>query len=140
MEGNTGDTHRNCLGLLDRSGERGFGSPRRHRAPPRDPKRHPSRSTTASPPPPQVDNPDQRIGEDIASFTNHCISVVVVVVGSLLKLASFIGVLFSISPYLTAFVVAYSLAESVLTAWVFGPRLTQITFDHAKREADFRYP
>ncbi|CAN0249526.1 unnamed protein product, partial [Hapterophycus canaliculatus] len=48
-----------------------------------------------------VDNPDQRIGEDISTFTKNCIDVVVVFVGAVLKVGSFVGVLMSISPRLT---------------------------------------
>lgn len=86
----------------------------------------------------QVDNPDQRIGEDISSFTQNCISVIVVLVGSVLKMASFVGVLLSISPNLTAFVVAYSLAGTVITTSFFGAQLKHFVFEGAKREANFR--
>ena len=85
-----------------------------------------------------MDNPDQRIGEDIASFTTHCISMLVVFVGSVLKIGSFVGVLLSISPQLTAFVVLYSLAGTFLTTFMFGARLKHLIFEEAKREANFR--
>lgn len=86
----------------------------------------------------QVDNPDQRIGEDISTFTENCISVVVVFVGSVLKVGSFVGVLLSISPRLTAFVVVYSLAGTFSTTMLFGARLKHLIFEGAKREANFR--
>lgn len=86
----------------------------------------------------QVDNPDQRIGEDISTFTKNCIDVVVVFVGAVLKVGSFVGVLLSISPRLTAFVVAYSLAGTLSTTALFGARLKHLIFEGAKREANFR--
>jgi len=90
------------------------------------------------PPTEQVDNPDQRIGEDISSFTKHCIDVFVVFVGAVLKLGSFVGVLLSISPSLTAFVVVYSLVGTLITTALFGERLKHLTFEGAKHEANFR--
>ncbi|CAM9222604.1 unnamed protein product [Ectocarpus fasciculatus] len=86
-----------------------------------------------------VDNPDQRIGEDISTFTKNCIDVVVVFVGAVLKVGSFVGVLMSISPRLTAFVVAYSLAGTLSTTALFGARLKHLIFEGAKREANFRF-
>lgn len=86
-----------------------------------------------------VDNPDQRIGEDISTFTQNCISVLVVFVGSLLKLGSFIGVLLSISPTLTVFVALYSLFGTAMTTYMFGATLKHLTFEGAKREANFRF-
>lgn len=86
----------------------------------------------------QVDNPDQRIGEDISTFTKNCIDVVVVFVGALLKVGSFVGVLLSISPRLTAFVVVYSALGTLSTTALFGARLKHLIFEGAKREANFR--
>lgn len=87
----------------------------------------------------QVDNPDQRIGEDISTFTSNCISVLVVFVGSVLKVGSFVGVLLSISPRLTAFVLVYSIAGTLSTTAMFGARLKHLIFEGAKREANFRW-
>ncbi|CAN0130773.1 unnamed protein product [Ectocarpus sp. 6 AP-2014] len=86
-----------------------------------------------------VDNPDQRIGEDISTFTKNCIDVVVVFVGSVLKVGSFVGVLLSISPRLTAFVVAYSVVGTLSTTALFGARLKHLIFEGAKREANLRF-
>lgn len=85
-----------------------------------------------------MDNPDQRIGEDISSFTTNCIAVVVVFVGAVLKMGSFVGVLLSISPRLTAFVIVYSIAGTLSTTAMFGARLKHLIFEGAKREANFR--
>lgn len=40
-----------------------------------------------------IDNPDQRIAEDIASFTGNTVSIVIILVGKLLNLAAFSRVL-----------------------------------------------
>ncbi|CAN0492663.1 unnamed protein product, partial [Discosporangium mesarthrocarpum] len=86
----------------------------------------------------KVDNPDQRIGEDVSLFTSHCISIMVVFVGRALNVFSFVGVLLSISPQLTVFVVGYSLAGTMLTTALFGEKLKHLSFEGAKKEANFR--
>ena len=85
-----------------------------------------------------MDNPDQRIGEDISTFTTNCIAVLVVFVGSVLKVGSFVGVLLSISPRLTVFVLVYSIMGTLSTTALFGARLKHLIFEGAKREANFR--
>ncbi|KAG5181237.1 ATP-binding cassette transporter, subfamily D, member 8, SmABCD8 [Tribonema minus] len=45
----------------------------------------------------------------------------------------------AISPRLTIFVVGYSLLGTVLTLGVFGNRLKHLTFESAKKEANFRF-
>ena len=64
--------------------------------------------------------------------------MVVVFVGALLKVGSFVGVLLSISPRLTAFVVVYSALGTLSTTALFGARLKHLIFEGAKREANFR--
>ena len=85
-----------------------------------------------------MDNPDQRIGEDISTFTTNCIAVLVVFVGAVLKVGSFVGVLLSISPRLTVFVLVYSIVGTLSTTAMFGARLKHLIFEGAKREANFR--
>lgn len=85
-----------------------------------------------------MDNPDQRIGEDISTFTTNCIAVLVVFVGAVLKVGSFVGVLLSISPRLTFFVLVYSIMGTLSTTAMFGARLKHLIFEGAKREANFR--
>ena len=60
-------------------------------------------------------------------------------VGKAVNVGSFIGVLLSISPQLTLFVVAYSALGSALTLGAFGNRLKHLTFEGVKKEANFRF-
>ena len=55
----------------------------------------------------QIDNPDQRIAEDIRSFTTTTLSFALIFLNSILAVVSFSGVLWTISPLL--FGVAVSL-------------------------------
>jgi len=87
----------------------------------------------------EIDNPDQRIAEDINSFTQKSLYFLLVLVGALLQLIAFSGVLWSISRALVAFLVVYAIVGTVVTLRVFGKVLIGLNFYQLKREADFRF-
>ncbi|QOV23511.1 ABC transporter ATP-binding protein/permease [Anabaenopsis elenkinii] len=86
----------------------------------------------------KIDNPDQRIAEDIRSFTRTSLSFSLLILTSVITLISFTGVLLSISVSLSVALVVYAIFGTVVTAWL-GQRLIGINFNQLKREADFRY-
>lgn len=87
----------------------------------------------------QVDNPDQRLAEDIKNVTQRLVSLFVIFLDSLVQLIGFIGVLWLISPILMYSLVTYAVVGSVVTTLMFGKVLIGINFEQLKREADFRY-
>lgn len=87
----------------------------------------------------EIDNPDQRIAEDINSFTQKSLYFLLVLVGALLQLIAFSGVLWSISRALVAFLVVYAIVGTAVTLLVFGKVLIGLNFYQLKREADFRF-
>ncbi|WP_375468985.1 ABC transporter ATP-binding protein/permease [uncultured Nostoc sp.] len=86
----------------------------------------------------KIDNPDQRISEDIRAFTRTSLSFSLLILTSIVTLISFTGVLLSISVSLSIALVTYAIVGTIITAWV-GQRLIGINFNQLKREADFRY-
>ncbi|MEM1309157.1 MAG: SbmA/BacA-like family transporter, partial [Cyanobacteria bacterium P01_H01_bin.153] len=88
---------------------------------------------------PDIDNPDQRIAEDVRSFTQESLTLVLVVASSLLEIAAFSGVLWSISRELVLFLVGYAIVGTILTVGVFGKPLVRLNFEQLKREANFRF-
>ncbi|MDO8897603.1 MAG: SbmA/BacA-like family transporter, partial [Bacteroidales bacterium] len=86
-----------------------------------------------------IDNPDQRIAEDINTFTQRSLYFLLVVVGALLQLLAFSGVLWSISRELVFFLIVYAIAGTAITLLVFGKILIGLNFYQLKREADFRF-
>lgn len=86
-----------------------------------------------------IDNPDQRIAEDINTFTAQSLFFATVVVGSVIQIIAFAGVLWLISPNLIYFLVGYSAFSSWFTAAVFGKPLIGLNFSLLQREADFRF-
>lgn len=86
-----------------------------------------------------IDNPDQRISEDINSFTTRSLYFLLIFIGAVIELIAFSGVLWSISKTLVFFLVVYAVAGTVITTMVFGKPLIGLNFMQLKREADFRY-
>ena len=86
----------------------------------------------------EIDNPDQRIMEDIRSFTRTSLSFLLILLGSLMDLISFSGILWSKSALLVGVVLGYSVVGTGLTALI-GRRLVRLNFNQLRFEADFRY-
>ena len=87
---------------------------------------------------PELDNPDQRIAEDVNNFTATTLSFTLIILNSFIILSSFVGVLYSISPQLVLVLLAYSIIGTGLTILI-GRRLIRLHFTKYKREADLRY-
>ena len=87
----------------------------------------------------EIDNPDQRIVEDIDAFTQRSLYFLGILAGSILDLLAFSAVLWSISRELVYFLVLYSITGTMVTIFVFGRVLIGLNFQQLKREADFRF-
>lgn len=85
----------------------------------------------------EIENPDQRIAEDIRAFTATTISFVLMLLNGTLTVIAFSGVLWSISPLLFGVSVLYAAAGTCLTYFV-GRRLVRLNFDQSDKEANFR--
>ena len=86
-----------------------------------------------------IDNPDQRISEDINTFTGRSVHFLLIFVGSIMQLVAFSAVLWSISHVLVAFLAVYAIAGTFLALYVFGSPLIRLNFWQLRREADFRF-
>ena len=87
----------------------------------------------------EIDNPDQRIAEDINTYTQRTLYFLLIMLGELIQLIAFSSVLWYISKELVFFLIAYALAGTVITLFFFGKVLIGLNFNQLKREADFRY-
>jgi vitamin B12/bleomycin/antimicrobial peptide transport system ATP-binding/permease protein len=86
----------------------------------------------------QVDNPDQRICEDVKSFTSFSLQLFLTVVTSIIDLVSFSFILYSIYPQLFIAILAYAAFGTATTTWL-GKDLVRLNYDQLTKEANFRY-
>ncbi|WP_124950486.1 ABC transporter ATP-binding protein/permease [Sulfuriferula thiophila] len=87
----------------------------------------------------EIDNPDQRIAEDINTFTQRSLYFLLIMIGALLQLMAFSGVLWSISTDLVYFLIVYAIVGTAVTVLVFGKVLIGLNFYQLRREANFRF-
>lgn len=100
-----------------------------------------------------TDNPDQRIADDLRTLASDSLTLSLGLLNSVVTLASFITILWSVSGaltfhlgatpitipgYMVWFAVLYAVAGSWLTHKV-GKPLIGLSFQQEQREADFRY-
>jgi putative ATP-binding cassette transporter len=85
----------------------------------------------------EIPNPDQRIADDVRTFTATTLSLLLLWLNGTFTILAFSGVLWSISPLLFAVAVGYAALGSVLTL-VFGRPLLWLNYNQSDREASFR--
>lgn len=86
----------------------------------------------------EIDNPDQRIAEDVRTFTAFSLQLFITIVTSIIDLVSFSAILYSIQPQLFVGIIGYALFGTVATT-ALGRKLVGLNFEKLVREADFRY-
>ena len=99
------------------------------------------------------DNPDQRISDDLDRFATITLGLSLGLLSSVVTLASFITILWSLSGalriplggltievpgYMVFAALIYAIAGTLLTRWI-GYPLIQLNFDQQRYEADFRF-
>lgn len=85
----------------------------------------------------EVPNPDQRIADDIKTFTVTTLSFALILLNGGFTVLAFSGVLLEISPLLFSVAVLYAAAGSYLTIRL-GRPLVRLNYDQLDKEADFR--
>jgi vitamin B12/bleomycin/antimicrobial peptide transport system ATP-binding/permease protein len=100
-----------------------------------------------------VDNPDQRIADDIRLFVNGTLDIGIALLGSVVTLVSFIVILWNLSATtplmignasyeIPGYLVWAALIYSVIGTWVthlVGRPLIKLNYDQQRYEADFRF-
>src|SRR5262245_41219172 len=101
----------------------------------------------------EIDNPDQRIAEDIRDFVASALGLALSLLAAVATLASFGGLLWSLSSgwvipvggaqrQVPGLLLWVAVAFAVLSMWLthlVGRRLVPINYDRFRYEADFRY-
>ena len=85
----------------------------------------------------EVENPDQRIAEDVRAFATTSLSIFLMSLNAAFTVIAFSGVMWSISPLLFAGAVVYGLLGTMVTIFL-GRRLVGLNYLQADLEAAFR--
>ena len=86
----------------------------------------------------EIDNPDQRISEDVRAFTRTSLDFFITLFTAVIDLFSFSAILYQIYPGLFAAIIAYAGVGSVVTTQL-GRSLVGLNYEKLLREADFRF-
>ena len=87
----------------------------------------------------EIDNPDQRISQDVRSFTQESLTFLLITLSSVFQVIGFSGELWTISYPLVIFLFVYAIVGTLITVGVFGKALVRLNFEQLKREANFRF-
>jgi vitamin B12/bleomycin/antimicrobial peptide transport system ATP-binding/permease protein len=85
-----------------------------------------------------IDNPDQRMTEDVKTFTTTTLSFLLMFVNATITAVAFSRVIWLISPKLLGLAVGYAVVGSFLTILV-GRKLVSLNNLQLRKEANFRY-
>ena len=85
-----------------------------------------------------IDNPDQRIAEDVRNFTATTLSFLLITLNSCVTLLAFTGLLWSISRSLVFTLVIYAVTGTAISILI-GRRLAGIYYHQYEKEGNFRY-
>ena len=115
-----------------------------------------------------VDNPDQRIAEDINSFTAESLNFLLIIFNSIFQIIGYTALIWNIPPKVTIFelknpininffngfeleitkiapsiliifLLAYAVMGTLITIGVFGRKLVSINYEQLRKEANFRF-
>lgn len=87
---------------------------------------------------PQIDNPDQRLAEEIEPIPNLVLDITLTIFEKTIEIITFLGILWSISKPVTLILIVYSVVGNILIIF-FSQGLVQVTSDKITAEADYRY-
>ena len=111
----------------------------------------------------EIDNPDQRIAEDIKSFTAESLSFLLIIFNSIFQIIGYTALIWNIPPkvvifrfadpikvfnleitqiapsILIIFLLAYATLGTLITIGVFGRKLVSINYEQLRKEANFRF-
>lgn len=110
-----------------------------------------------------IDNPDQRIAEDIKSFTAESLNFLLIIFNSIFQIVGYTALIWNIPPKVTVFefssplkifnleitkiapsiliifLLAYAAIGTLMTIGIFGRKLVSINYQQLRKEANFRF-
>ena len=87
----------------------------------------------------EIDNPDQRIAEDINKFADGSIAFFFDMFYTCSQGIAFSAILWRISPTLTFILVIYVVSGTAIAIGLFGKKLVKLNYKQQEKEGDFRF-
>jgi len=87
----------------------------------------------------QVDNPDQRMTQDISNFVDRTVNLAFAVMDSVMSVIGFSAVLWEISADLMFFLVGYAIVGTFVTIRLFGREMLKLARQTIAQDADLRF-
>ncbi len=87
----------------------------------------------------EIDNPDQRMAEDINKFADGSIAFFFDMFYTCSQVIAFSAILWRISPTLTFILVIYVVSGTAITTGLFGRKLVKLNYQQQKKEGNFRF-
>ncbi|MBS1997180.1 MAG: ABC transporter ATP-binding protein/permease [Cyanobacteria bacterium SZAS LIN-2] len=85
-----------------------------------------------------VDNPDERIANDVEGFTGGALSLVLTLVDSVITFISFFTILWIISPKLVSVVFVYAIIGTLISVML-SFKMIRLSYTQKRLDADYRY-
>lgn len=86
-----------------------------------------------------IDNPDQRICDDVAAFIRSSLALTLTLCRKIFNCVAFAGVLWGVSGHLVLFMLVYAAVGTFVTTAMFGRVLSSLYYRTIAREADLRF-
>jgi len=88
---------------------------------------------------PDIDNPDQRISQDLNSFCLESLNFFLLIISATSTVIAFSGVLWLISKPLVFFLLIYAVSGTLIATGFFGKKLVKLNYLQLQKEANFRF-
>jgi putative ATP-binding cassette transporter len=85
-----------------------------------------------------IDNPDERIANDVEGFTGGALSLCLTVVDSIMTFLSFFTILWLISPQLVSVVFVYAIVGTGISV-LLSFKMVKLSYSQKRLDADYRY-
>ena len=85
-----------------------------------------------------IDNPDQRISQDVNNLIRLSIDLIGLIFGEILEIGAFVAILLTLDIFLAKLAIIIAIARTVITL-IIGKKFSFLKFRELQLEADFRY-
>lgn len=87
---------------------------------------------------PEIENPDQRISQEIEPIPSMTLEIAIILIAKIIEIIAFLGIIWSISQLAAFILIAYSILGNIFIIFL-SQQLTKMNADKLESEGDYRY-